>query len=102
MIVECTHCREHVQATMHGRFEKLSDGGGPSHMFSMLSCDQCKNPILIRQANVGNMAEGDKWDTPFLSELGRKSKSQRSPRNTICVGGGVRLLSCPGLPGLSD
>jgi hypothetical protein len=65
MIVECTHCRSHVQATVHGQYEKLSDGSGPSHLLSMLSCDQCKNPILIRQANVGNMAEGDKWDTPF-------------------------------------
>ncbi|SIO66662.1 protein of unknown function [Bradyrhizobium erythrophlei] len=65
MILECAHCRSHVQATIHGRYEKLSDGSGPSHLFSMLSCDRCKNPILIRQANVGNMAEGDKWDTPF-------------------------------------
>jgi hypothetical protein len=65
MIVECTHCRSHVQARIHGSYQKLSDGTGPSHLLSMLSCDQCRNPILIRQANIGNMAEGDKWDTPF-------------------------------------
>ena len=66
MIVECADCRSYVDAKVHGRFERLSDGTGPSSLFSLLSCSQCGTPILVRQTNVGNMADGDKWDTPRL------------------------------------
>lgn len=31
-----------------------------------MACTTCRSPILIRQTNVGNIAEGDKWDTPFV------------------------------------
>ena len=35
-------------------------------LFSLLSCSKCRSPILVRQTNIGNMADGDKWDTPQL------------------------------------
>ena len=66
MIIECMECRSYVEAAEHGGFERLSDGNGPSCVFSLLSCSKCGSPILVRQTNVGNMAEGDKWDTPQL------------------------------------
>ena len=66
MIVEYADCRSYVDAKVHGGFERLSDGTGPSSLFSLLSCSQCGTPILVRQTNVGNMADGDKWDTPHL------------------------------------
>ena len=66
MIVECLECRSYVDARDCGRFERLSDGTGPSSLFTLLSCTACKSPILARQTNIGNMAEGDKWDTPYL------------------------------------
>jgi hypothetical protein len=58
MIVECADCRSYVDAKVHGGFEWLSDGTGPSSLFSLLSCSQCGTPILVRQTNVGNMADG--------------------------------------------
>ena len=66
MIVECLDCRSHVDARDCGRFERLSDGTGPSSLFTLLSCTKCGSPILTRQTNIGNIAEGDKWDTPYL------------------------------------
>jgi hypothetical protein len=66
MIVECLECRSHVDAREFGRFERLSDGAGPSSLFTLLSCSTCGSPILTRQTNIGNMAVGDKWDTPYL------------------------------------
>lgn len=64
MIIECLECRAYVEAREAGRFERLSDGSGPSSLYTLLSCTKCGSPILIR--NIGNMAEGDKWDTPYL------------------------------------
>lgn len=66
MIVECLECHSYVEAKESGGFERLSDGSGSSHLYSLLSCTKCGSPILIRQANIGNMAEGNKWDTPYL------------------------------------
>jgi hypothetical protein len=66
MIVECVDCRSYVDAKVHGGYERLSGGTGPSSLFSLLSCSQCGSPILVRQTNIGNMADGDKWDTPQL------------------------------------
>ncbi|HLH93951.1 MAG TPA: DUF4145 domain-containing protein [Xanthobacteraceae bacterium] len=65
MIVECLTCRCHVEATQRGGFERLSDGSGPSTLYTLLACTQCGHPILVRQSNIGNMVEGDKWDTPY-------------------------------------
>jgi hypothetical protein len=66
MIVECLECRSYVEAKESGSFERLSDGSGPSSLYTLLSCSKCGSPILVRQTNIGNMAEGDKWDTPYL------------------------------------
>lgn len=64
MIVECVECRSFVDTKTFGQFERLSDGHGPSSLFSLLSCSQCGAPILIRQTNIGNIAQGDIWDKP--------------------------------------
>lgn len=66
MIIECFECRSYVDAQVAGSFEQLSDGSGPSSLFTLLSCTKCRSPILVRQTNIGNMAKGDKWDTPYL------------------------------------
>ncbi len=66
MIVECLECRQHVEARESGSFKRLSDGSGPSSLITLLSCSACGAPILIRQTNIGNIAEGDKWDTPYI------------------------------------
>src|SRR4051794_35006748 len=65
MIVECTECRAPVEAKVQGRFERFFDGQAPSALHTLLSCTRCGGPILLRQTNVGNMGEGDKWDNPF-------------------------------------
>lgn len=66
MIIECINCRSYVDATVRGTFEQLLSGQGPSSLFSLLSCPQCSSPILVRQTNIGNMADGDIWNTPQL------------------------------------
>lgn len=66
MIIECAHCRLHVDGKECGAYERLSDGSGPSSLITLLSCSNCRSPILVRQTNIGNMAEGDIWDTPQL------------------------------------
>jgi hypothetical protein len=54
-------CREHIDAKIRDSYERLSDGSGPSTLFSMLSYSNRGSPIVIRQANIGNMDEGDIW-----------------------------------------
>ena len=66
MIIECLECRSYVEATEAGTFERLSEGKAPSTRYTLLSCSECGTPILVRQSNIGNLAEGDKWDTPYL------------------------------------
>ena len=66
MIIECLECRSHVDATQVGSFERLSDGSSPSTRFSLLACSRCRSPIVVRQTNIGNIADGDIWDTPYL------------------------------------
>jgi hypothetical protein len=66
VIIECAQCRSYVEAKPHGSFERFFDGREPSALYSLLQCTQCSSPILVRQTNVGNMAEGDIWDTAFL------------------------------------
>jgi hypothetical protein len=65
MIVDCADCQAYVQADEIAGFERLSDGRGPSSRFLLLRCRRCEKPILVNQRNVGNMAEGDIWDTPL-------------------------------------
>ncbi|WP_288065438.1 DUF4145 domain-containing protein [Herbaspirillum sp.] len=66
MIIECTHCRQYVEAQEIGSYSRYFDGKAPSRLYTLLSCLTCREPILVAQANVGNIAEGDKWDTPFI------------------------------------
>lgn len=64
MILECTFCRAYVEATERGGFQYLRDGENPSGRYVLASCNKCHAPILVQQVNVGNMADGDIWDTP--------------------------------------
>lgn len=64
LIVNCAECQSYVEARLIGRFERASNGRGPSTRYTLLSCSTCQAPILIRQTNVGNLAEGDIWDKP--------------------------------------
>ena len=64
MIVECDQCNAFVEATDHGSFEKLNDGGGPSIKYTLLQCNKCLTPLLVEQSNIGNLADGDIWDNP--------------------------------------
>jgi Domain of unknown function (DUF4145) len=66
MIIECLDCRAYVEAKECGSYWRHFDGRAPSCRYTLLGCSQCGSPILVRQTNIGNMAEGDKWDTPFL------------------------------------
>lgn len=66
MIIECSECRQYVEAKETGSYWRHFDGREPSCRYTMLACIVCSSPILVRQTNIGNMAEGDKWDTPFI------------------------------------
>ena len=66
MIIECSECRQYVQAQLAGSYTRQFDGRQPEWLYALLACTTCRSPILIRQSNIGNMAEGDKWDTPFV------------------------------------
>lgn len=66
MIIQCTECRQYVEAKEAGGYWRHFDGKEPSCRYTLLSCTTCMSPILVRQTNIGNMAEGDKWDTPFV------------------------------------
>lgn len=65
MIVECINCRAYVEAKECGGYEYLRRGNDPSGRFVLISCNKCGGPMLVRQINIGNMAEGDIWDTPI-------------------------------------
>ncbi|MGI6174969.1 MAG: DUF4145 domain-containing protein [Christensenellales bacterium] len=64
MIIECDSCAAFVETETMGGFEYLRKGNTPSGRYVFLKCKKCDGPLLIRQDNVGNMAEGDIWDTP--------------------------------------
>ena len=66
MIIECLNCRQYVDAKEAGSYWRHFNGVEPSRRYSLLACPACQEPILVGQTNVGNMAEGDKWDTPFV------------------------------------
>lgn len=61
MIERCPTCNEYVQTKKQCDYEKLSNGTGPSILYSLLVCAKCSSAILIQQINQGNMAEGDIW-----------------------------------------
>ena len=64
MILECDNCNAHVETEQVGGYQYLRDGDNPSGRFLFLRCKKCNFPILITQDNIGNMVEGDIWDTP--------------------------------------
>ncbi len=64
MIVECPHCQTFVETDEIGAYEYLRHGENPSGRYLLLKCRRCEKPILVNQHNVGNLAEGDIWDTP--------------------------------------
>jgi len=66
MIIHCTECRQYVEAKETGSYWRHFEGREPSCQYTLLACTACSSPILVRQTNIGNMAEGDKWDTPFV------------------------------------
>jgi hypothetical protein len=47
MIVQCADCRSYVDATVNGRFERLSDGSGP--FFPLLTSVM----LSVRHADIG-------------------------------------------------
>lgn len=64
MIVECLGCRAFVEAKECGGFEYIRHGDNPAGRYVLLDCEKCGSPMLVRQINIGNMADGDIWDTP--------------------------------------
>jgi hypothetical protein len=66
MIIECSNCRQYVEAKEVGSYWRHFEGREPSRRYTLLACTTCQEPILVGQTNIGNMAEGDKWDTPFV------------------------------------
>lgn len=66
MIIQCSECRQYIEAKEAGSYWRHFDGREPSCRYTLLACTACSSPILVRQTNIGNMAEGDKWDTPFV------------------------------------
>lgn len=66
MIIECGECREYVDAKEYGGYVRQFGGREPSCCYTLLCCAKCASPMVIRQTNIGNMAEGDIWDRPFL------------------------------------
>ena len=78
MICECDNCHAFVECIEHGSYIQFFGGFAPSARFSLLSCSKCSNPLLVHQVNIGNMAEGDIWDTPHRLH---PNHSQRSTSN---------------------
>lgn len=66
MIIECSNCRQYVEAKEACSYGRHFEGREPSRRYTLLACSACQEPILVGQTNIGSMAEGDKWDTPFL------------------------------------
>ncbi|MGQ5524126.1 DUF4145 domain-containing protein [Chitinimonas sp. PSY-7] len=66
MIVECFHCRQYVDAQEAGSYWRNYNGLGPARRYTLLRCPTCQEPILVSQTNIGNIADGDIWDTPVI------------------------------------
>lgn len=64
MIIECSECRQYVDAKETGSYWRHINGGeASSRRYTLLGCAGCGNPILVRQSHIGNSADDDKWDT---------------------------------------
>ncbi len=64
MIVECETCNAYVEARDYGHYEKRGDNQKPFSRILLMACSKCFGPLLIEQTNIGNIIEGDVWDTP--------------------------------------
>ncbi len=64
MVVECQQCEAFVEAQALSVYEYLRTETKPSGRYLFLKCLKCESPILVSQDNIGNMADGDIWDTP--------------------------------------
>lgn len=65
MILECALCQAHVETYRVGGYvRRLPEGG--EEQISLYQCARCNNPILLQQANIGNLAVGDVWDDPSI------------------------------------
>lgn len=67
MIIECSECRQYVDGKESGSYWRHLNGEETSsRRYVLLGCTNCGSPILVRQTNIGNSPEDDKWDTPFV------------------------------------
>lgn len=64
MIFECNQCGAFVEAEEAGAYQYPAHDRKPGGRYVLLKCLKCGEPSLVLQENVGNMAEGDIWDTP--------------------------------------
>lgn len=64
LIIDCPHCQAFVEVDEQGNFEFPWTKEHPSGRYVLLKCKGCMNPILVIQDNIGNLVEGDIWDTP--------------------------------------
>ena len=64
MIVECQKCEAFVEVSEIGSYQYNRTSTHASGRFVFLRCLRCGAPILVNQDNIGNMVEGDVWDTP--------------------------------------
>jgi hypothetical protein len=66
MLIDCPKCQARVEAKEIGGYQYLRIGDNPSGRYVLLNCGGCEMPVLVQQNNVGNMAEGDIFDGPFV------------------------------------
>lgn len=64
MIVECSKCEAFVEAEEIGEYGYPAYRGDLGGRYVLLKCKQCKDPLLVLQENLGNLPEGDIWDSP--------------------------------------
>ena len=86
IIVECTTCRAHVESAIHGGFEYLAEGMQPGGRFLLARCSRCNAPMLIRQPNIGNIAEetfGTRRNAFFRVPTTELTRTRRQIFNTI-------------------
>lgn len=87
MVVECPNCQAFVEAGAVGGYEYLRKDDKPSGRYVLLRCRRCEEPLLVKQDNIGNMAEGDIWGSPLrlypLLELRVNPKAPQPIRNAL-------------------
>jgi hypothetical protein len=64
VIIDCPKCNTYVEVREAGSYGYNAGDGYPSGKYILVACGKCDRPIVLCQENVGNMADGDIWDTP--------------------------------------